>query len=198
MLLISALVTFGSYRFNQTHGTLALLEAPDPLVLKGQEVYYQEGCQYCHTQNIRPIGAEVKRYVNAESYGFFKIPVMNEYNYETPGMRGSQRIGPDLARIAGSNMDNSDKLSTLLKGKSDSVAGLYHNYDHLFESDTDMVPVFLAWKIRMMMQLRINFSDDYQKSVFDALDNQTRGDALLAYLLSLGRKQMDYAGSFYE
>lgn len=198
VLVMTILIAFGSFRINSTHGSLALLEPPNPLELKGQEVYYQEGCQYCHTQTIRPIEAEVKRYVNEKSYGYFRMPDINEYQYETPSMRGSQRIGPDLARIAGSNIDSKDSLRSVLKGKSGLLSGIHHNYGYLFQSSFDMEPLFLSWKIRMMMQTRSKFSDNYQKSVFDALEGKTRGDALVAYLLGLGRRQKDFAGSYFK
>ncbi len=197
-LFLSALVTVGFYHCNATHGSLGLLTPPTPLELKGQEIYYQEGCQYCHTQTLRPIAAEVKRYADPKAYGLAQLPDINEYNYETPAMRGSFRIGPDLSRIAGSKLDDPDALKAILKGDREKLSGLYHNYKDLFQSDRDMVPVFLAWKVRMMMQSRTPFSDNYQKSVFRALAEKTRGDALVAYLRSLGRRQSKLASKFYK
>ncbi|MEQ9366421.1 MAG: cbb3-type cytochrome c oxidase subunit II, partial [Leptospirales bacterium] len=36
-----------------TYGAMAHLSPESPLAMKGQEVYMQEGCQYCHSQNLR-------------------------------------------------------------------------------------------------------------------------------------------------
>ncbi|MCB1173647.1 MAG: cbb3-type cytochrome c oxidase subunit II [Leptospiraceae bacterium] len=183
---------------NTSHGSLALLTPPSPLAMKGQEVYYQEGCQYCHTQSLRNIPADVNRYVDPAQYGLALVADANEYRFESPSLRGSSRIGPDLARIAGSPMDNPDALRSLLRGKAGPISAMYHQYESIFENEDEIIPVFLSWKIRMMMQIRTPFSDNYQKSVFTALDDQSRGDALVEYLLSLGRKQSTLAGKYYS
>lgn len=202
--LIAALTIYLPFRVNTTYGSQALLEAPDPLALKGHEVYYQEGCQYCHSQTVRPIASDVSRFAS-DSYGYYKAPVAEEYMYESPAQRGSTRIGPDLARLAGSKSDGLQRIKNVLtadarakEGAPLNPKGLYHNYEHLYECSSDMVPVFMSWKVRMMMESRTPFSDDYQKSVFSAMEEQTRADALGAYLMSLGRKQKDYAGKFYQ
>jgi len=171
------------FRTNIAYGSHEHLNLEDSLVLKGQEVYYQEGCQYCHTQNLRPFNWEVSRYANAEKYGYFPMPVAMEYAFESPSMRGSRRLGPDLSRLAG-RLD-ADALRGYFKGgKEDSLKNRFHSYKYLFE-DTDLQPLFLSWRIRMMLESRVPLSDPLQKGVFDRLEGQSRGDALVAYLASL-------------
>lgn len=181
---------------NISHGSLSQLSTEDTLVLKGHEVYYQEGCQYCHSQNLRPFGWEVSRYVNVEKYGYYPVPTAMEYSHETPAMRGSFRIGPDLSRVAG-KQDAAGLTSLLRGGKEDNLRNRYHAYGYLFNDD-DLQPLFLSWKIRMMLEAGVPLSDPYHKSAFDRLEGQTRGDALVAYLLSLGQKSMQYNGAFYR
>ncbi|MCB1306873.1 MAG: cbb3-type cytochrome c oxidase subunit II [Leptospiraceae bacterium] len=194
--LLSALVVWWPFESQGSHGSLAMLTPESPLVLKGQEVYFQEGCQYCHTQQMRPIQSEVQRFADVNQYGYLGVlPSNMEYYYETPAMRGSRRIGPDLSRVA--HMSQSELKSVLTGAQEGSLAAAYHNYAHLFECESGMNPLFLSWKIRMMMQLQTPYSDPYQKSVVWALEEQTRGDALLAYLQSLGKKQLEFAGKFY-
>ncbi len=64
-----------------------------PLELAGRQIYISEGCYNCHSQQIRPMVAERKR------YGEYSKP--GEFIYDHPFQWGSRRIGPDLAREGG-------------------------------------------------------------------------------------------------
>ena len=64
-----------------------------PLELAGRDIFLSEGCYNCHSQQIRPILAETKR------YGEYSKP--GESVYDHPFQWGSRRIGPDLAREGG-------------------------------------------------------------------------------------------------
>lgn len=64
-----------------------------PLELAGRDLYVAEGCYNCHSQMIRPILSETKR------YGDYSKP--GESVYDHPHQWGSRRIGPDLAREGG-------------------------------------------------------------------------------------------------
>ncbi|MCW5764810.1 MAG: cytochrome-c oxidase, cbb3-type subunit I [Phycisphaeraceae bacterium] len=73
--------------------TIATVEPYTPLELAGRDVYISEGCYNCHSQMIRPIFAETRR------YGEYSKP--GESVYDHPFQWGSRRIGPDLAREGG-------------------------------------------------------------------------------------------------
>jgi cytochrome c oxidase cbb3-type subunit I/II len=73
--------------------TIATVKPYTPLELAGRDVYLAEGCYNCHSQMIRPILSETKR------YGEFSKP--GEFVYDHPFQWGSRRIGPDLAREGG-------------------------------------------------------------------------------------------------
>ncbi|MEM9065178.1 MAG: cytochrome-c oxidase, cbb3-type subunit I [Planctomycetota bacterium] len=73
--------------------TIASVQPYTPLELAGRDIYIAEGCYNCHSQMIRPIFAEVKR------YGEYSKP--GEFIYDRPFQWGSRRIGPDLAREGG-------------------------------------------------------------------------------------------------
>lgn len=66
---------------------------------RGKAVYQREGCWYCHTQQVRTLEADTKRYgwrgVDAP------ISTPGEYVRDFPHMLGTRRIGPDLARVGG-------------------------------------------------------------------------------------------------
>ncbi|MCC6675838.1 MAG: cytochrome-c oxidase, cbb3-type subunit I [Phycisphaerales bacterium] len=73
--------------------TIASVKPYTPLELAGRDIYVSEGCYNCHSQMIRPIWAETKR------YGEYSKP--GEFVYDHPFQWGSRRIGPDLAREGG-------------------------------------------------------------------------------------------------
>ena len=73
--------------------TIPSVQPYTPLELAGRDLYVAEGCYNCHSQMIRPIVAETKR------YGEYSKP--GEFIYDHPFQWGSRRIGPDLAREGG-------------------------------------------------------------------------------------------------
>lgn len=73
--------------------TIATVEPYTPLELAGRDIYVSEGCYNCHSQMIRPMLSDTKR------YGEYSKP--GEFVYDHPFQWGSRRIGPDLAREGG-------------------------------------------------------------------------------------------------
>lgn len=73
--------------------TIASVQPYTPLELLGRDIYLAEGCYNCHSQMIRPLVAEVKRYGEYSKAG--------EFIYDHPFQWGSRRIGPDLHREGG-------------------------------------------------------------------------------------------------
>ncbi len=72
---------------------IASVKPYTPLELAGRDLYLSEGCYNCHSQMIRPILSETKRYGQYSKAG--------EFIYDHPFQWGSRRIGPDLAREGG-------------------------------------------------------------------------------------------------
>ncbi len=68
-----------------------------PLELEGRDIYIREGCYLCHSQMIRPLRDEVER------YGHYSLAA--ESMYDHPFQWGSERQGPDLARVGGKYSD---------------------------------------------------------------------------------------------
>jgi len=57
---------------------------------RGRVIYGREGCAYCHTQQIRSLVADVRRFgAPTEAW---------ETKYDYPQLWGTRRIGPDLSR----------------------------------------------------------------------------------------------------
>ena len=68
-----------------------------PLELAGRNIYVREGCYLCHSQQIRSLRDEVER------YGHYSLAA--ESMYDHPFQWGSERTGPDLARVGGKYSD---------------------------------------------------------------------------------------------
>jgi len=58
---------------------------------RGREVYTREGCWYCHSQYVRPVTGETRRWGPVTQAG--------EYAYDVPHLFSTRRIGPDLSRV---------------------------------------------------------------------------------------------------
>jgi cytochrome c oxidase cbb3-type subunit I/II len=67
--------------------TMANLTASEQ---RGRVIYGREGCAYCHTQQVRSLAADVRRFgAPTEAW---------ETKYDYPHLWGTRRIGPDLSR----------------------------------------------------------------------------------------------------
>ncbi len=68
------------------------------LELEGRDLYVREGCNTCHSQQVRPFKSETDRYGTYSRAG--------EGIYDRPFLWGSRRTGPDLARVGGKYPDS--------------------------------------------------------------------------------------------
>ncbi|HMN96685.1 MAG TPA: cytochrome-c oxidase, cbb3-type subunit I [Phycisphaerales bacterium] len=93
VLVASAFEIIPTFLIRSNVPSIASVKPYTPLELLGRDIYIAEGCYNCHSQMIRPIWAETKR------YGDFSKP--GEFVYDHPFQWGSRRIGPDLAREGG-------------------------------------------------------------------------------------------------
>jgi len=62
-----------------------------PLERRGRAVYIREGCWYCHSQYVRPVTGEDRRWGPVSEAG--------EYAFDLPHLLSTRRIGPDLSRV---------------------------------------------------------------------------------------------------
>ncbi|MEQ8843687.1 MAG: cytochrome-c oxidase, cbb3-type subunit I [Phycisphaerales bacterium] len=106
--------------------TIATVEPYTPLELAGRDIYIAEGCYNCHSQMIRPIFAEVKR------YGEYSKP--GEFIYDRPFQWGSRRIGPDLAREGG-RQSSYWHYEHFENPQAFSAGSIMPSYKHLIKQD---------------------------------------------------------------
>lgn len=62
-----------------------------PLEALGRAVYVREGCWYCHSQYVRPVAGEDRRWGPVSEAG--------EYAFDQPHLLSTRRVGPDLTRV---------------------------------------------------------------------------------------------------
>lgn len=76
----------------------ARIPAYTPAELRGRRVYVSLGCALCHTQQVRFLFADVRRWGPPTAAW--------ETRYDYPQLWGTRRIGPDLARESGVRSDD--------------------------------------------------------------------------------------------
>jgi len=95
----------------------------------GKDIYIDQGCIYCHSQQIRPkgFGADYER-----GWGD-RQTVARDYIYQDRVLLGTMRTGPDLANV-GSRLSSSEwHYNHLYNPKITSPGSIMPPFAHLFE-----------------------------------------------------------------
>lgn len=150
---------------------------PYPAVeLVGRDIYIREACSVCHSQQVRPLLAEVKRYGPYSRAG--------ESVYDRPFLWGSKRTGPDLQRVGGKYSDDWHRIH-LLDPRAVVNNSIMPAYPWLAEraanADND-----IQKKMQVLKRLGHPYSDEEITAAPAALEGLTEVDALIAYLQMLG------------
>ncbi len=144
--------------------------------LVGRDIYIREGCSVCHSQQIRPLLAEVKRYGPYSRAG--------EFVYDRPFLWGSKRTGPDLQRIGGKYSDIWQRVH-LINPRDVVPNSIMPAHPWLGER-----PASAAGDIQANMRALQRLGDPYDAAKIEAAPEQLEGlmevDALVAYLQMLG------------
>jgi cytochrome c oxidase cbb3-type subunit 2 len=144
--------------------------------LTGRDIYIREGCSVCHSQQIRPLLAEVKRYGPYSRAG--------ESVYDRPFLWGSKRTGPDLHRVGGKYSDIWHRLH-LINPRDVVRNSIMPAYPWLAKraanADGD-----IQLKLRVLRKLGHPYTDAEIEAAPAALEGLTEIDALIAYLQILG------------
>ena len=147
-----------------------------PVELTGRDIYIRESCGVCHSQQVRPLLAEVRR------YGPFSRA--DEFAFDRPFLWGSKRTGPDLHRIGGRYSDIWHKVH-LLDPRVVVPDSIMPAYPWLGERAADAEGVIQA-KMRALRRLGHPYTDADIAAAPAALEGLTEVDALVAYLQGLG------------
>lgn len=119
-----------------------------PLEVAGRDIYIQEGCNNCHTQQVRPILGEIKRYGPQSLAG--------EFVNDTPHLWGSKRTGPDLARVGGKYSDVWH-WKHMMEPQSLSQGSVMPPYPWLAKNILDFDTI--KPKLKALKMIGINYSD---------------------------------------
>ncbi len=147
-----------------------------PAELVGRDIYIREGCSTCHSQQVRPLLAEVKRYGPFSRAG--------ESAYDRPFLWGSKRTGPDLHRVGGRYSDEWQRLH-LLDPRTVVPNSIMPAYPWLAERPADAGPD-IQLRMRALRSLGHPYSDADIEAAPAAIEGLTEMDALVAYLQGLG------------
>ncbi|MCB0307257.1 MAG: cytochrome-c oxidase, cbb3-type subunit II, partial [Calditrichaeota bacterium] len=183
--------------------TIASVKPYTPLELEGRDIYIREGCNTCHSQQIRPFRNETVR------YGDYSKP--GEFVYDHPFLWGSKRIGPDLHRVGG-KYNHLWHLNHMVNPRSMSPGSIMPPYPWLTTQTVDKT--LTPAKIQVMQTMGVPYPQGYEnyaqqdyetqaQQIFQDLGvtsimiNETTGEtaelspdneiiALIAYLQRLG------------
>ena len=181
-----------------------------PLELAGRDIYVREGCYVCHSQMIRPLRDEVER------YGHYSLAV--ESMYDHPFQWGSERQGPDLARVGGKYSDAWHR-DHLRNPRSVVPGSIMPDYSFLEKTDLDYSHITANLKTQALLGVpytadmighamadvatqaatdspdAADLAKRYPKAQARDFDGNpariTEADALIAYLQMLGT-QVDF------
>jgi cbb3-type cytochrome oxidase subunit 1 len=103
----------------------------------GKEIYFQEGCAVCHTQQVRPIVTDVD---------LGPVSAYGDYVNEDTVPLGLVRIGPDLMHVGSGNQTSSVVFlrSYLADPRSERPWSTMPSYGYLSEADLEALATYLA------------------------------------------------------
>jgi hypothetical protein len=100
---------------------------------EGRKIYVGEGCWHCHSQFVRPVSGEEKRWG----------PVSKSWEYQNelqrPVMFGTRRVGPDLSREGG-RRSNDWHAVHFFKPRMTSPQSIMPEYPWFFDNDEEGKP----------------------------------------------------------
>jgi cytochrome c oxidase cbb3-type subunit 2 len=146
-----------------------------PLELAGRDIYIREGCSTCHSQQIRSLFAETRRYGPYSRAG--------EFVYDRPFLWGSKRTGPDLHRIGGKYTDAWHRVH-LVDPRAVVPESIMPAYPWLAERAADDGSI--QARLEVLRRLGHPYADEDIAGAPAALAERTELDAVVAYLQRLG------------
>ena len=143
--------------------------------LTGRDIYIREGCHVCHTQQVRPLIAELER------YGPYSRA--EEFVYDRPFLWGTKRTGPDLHRLAGKYSDDWHRVH-LIDPRSVVPSSIMPAYPWLATRNVRADDI--QAKLRALQRVGHPYTEEEIATAPAELDGLTELDALIVYLQMLG------------
>ena len=102
---------------------------------KGRQTYVDQGCVYCHSQQVRSA-----KYTADEARGWGRPSVSSDYAYDKPHLLGTMRTGPDLINIGARQPSVDWHLIHLYQPRAVVPGSIMPGYPYLFETvDADVL-----------------------------------------------------------
>jgi cytochrome c oxidase cbb3-type subunit I/II len=161
VLIASGFEIIPTFLIRSNVPTIASVKPYTPLELYGRDIYVGEGCYNCHSQMIRPILAETKR------YGEYSKP--GEFIYDHPFQWGSRRIGPDLAREGG-KQSNLWHVYHFINPAQVTPGSIMPSYKWMLSEKCDFESIPL--RMRAMQALGVPYTDAERASAVDSAKAQ--------------------------
>lgn len=133
------------------------------LELEGRDLFVREGCNACHSAQVRPFRDEVVRYGEYSKAG--------EFVYDHPFLWGSKRTGPDLAREGGKN-PSSWHYNHMKNPRSTSSGSIMPSYPWLIYNKLDVSDT--ENKLKAMIRLGVPYTSEYVKNFKKNMDLQAK------------------------
>jgi len=147
-----------------------------PLQLVGRDIYIREACSVCHSQQVRPLLAEVRRYGAKSEAG--------EFVYDRPFLWGSKRTGPDLHRVGGKYTDAWHRVH-FADPRAVVPESIMPGYPWLADrtagADDD-----IEEKLETLRMLGHPYDEETIEKAEESLEGKSELDALIAYIQVLG------------
>ncbi|WP_185855694.1 cytochrome-c oxidase, cbb3-type subunit I [Blattabacterium cuenoti] len=140
------------------------------LELEGRDLFVREGCNGCHSAQVRPFRDEVVRYGEYSKAG--------EFVYDHPFLWGSKRTGPDLAREGGKN-PSSWHYNHMLNPRSTSPGSIMPRYPWIIYNKLNRYNT--EKKIKAMIKLGVPYTMEYIKNINKNMDEQAKKIVLEIY-----------------
>ena len=136
-----------------------------PLQAQGRAVFAANGCDYCHTQQVRPLDQD-------KVFGRPSAP--GDFAYQTPELLGSERTGPDLTNVGNAKPSDVWQYMHLYNPRDVVPESIMPNFKFLFRVVQTVPPGETA------VPIPAQFAPEHGKVI-----PTQEAKALVAYLLSL-------------
>jgi len=103
------------------------------LVELGEDVYREEGCVYCHTDQTRTLIQDVV--LNGSDSEPAPPSTASEYVYNRVSFPGTRRIGPDLSRVGVKRPSRDWHKAHFWSPKTESPGSIMPRFQHFFDDD---------------------------------------------------------------
>jgi cytochrome c oxidase cbb3-type subunit 2 len=132
-----------------------------PLELAGRDIFVREGCYLCHSQMIRSLRDEVER------YGHYSLAA--ESMYDHPFQWGSERQGPDLARVGGKYSDEWH-VAHMRDPRSVVPESIMPGYPFLAKTELNYQDI--AERIKTLQEVGVPYTDEMIENAKADLERQ--------------------------